>query len=196
MDEDPYHHGNLRQALIEAALVVIRDQGAGAVSLRALARDLGVSHAAPARHFATRDALFAGIAEQGYRHLSDCVAAARDPGGDPLAALHRMARAHLGWARDNPGLYAAMRNPDVIRNADADLVARIRAFAAGQMAAVQAARATGWRQGEAAEITFLSIVAGLVGIGTLVADPLMSAVLPKGSEATATEALIDRLLAP
>lgn len=196
MDEGPYHHGNLRQALIVAALATIRDQGAGAVSLRGLARDLGVSHAAPARHFATRDALFAAIAEQGYQQLAACVAAAREPAGDPLAGLHRMARAHLGWARDNPGLYAAMRNPDVTRHADPALLARMRAFAAGQMAAVQAARATGWRKAEAADVTFLSIVTGLAGIGALMADPLLSVVLPGQGLPPAVDALVDRLLAP
>lgn len=196
MDESAYHHGNLRRALVEAALAAIRDGGAASVSLRALARDLGVSHAAPARHFASRDALFAAIAEQGYGALSDTVAAARDAGGAPLAVLQAMARAHLAWVAANPALYGAMRNPDVTRHADAALKGRIRGVAAAQVQAVMAARATGWRADEPAEVTFLGIITGLAGVGSLLADPLLSEIAAGTGGAIPTEALIDRLLAP
>jgi AcrR family transcriptional regulator len=196
MDEARYHHGNLRQALIGAALAAIRASGTEAVSLRALARDLGVSHAAPARHFASRDALFAAIAEQGYRELADCVTAAGTGVGDPLAALSRMAAAHLDWVRANPGLYGAMRNAEIVRHADAALIGRIRSVAARQIAAVKAARATGWRQDEPLAVTFLGIIGGLAGIGAMLSDPVLSAIAAEAEGGIPTEALIARLLAP
>lgn len=196
MTDTPYHHGNLRQALIEAALATLRRDGIEAVSLRALARDLGVSHAAPSRHFPTRDALFAAIAEQGYAALTDRIVAARDQTGDPLERLHLMSLAHLDWAMENPALYAAMRNPDVLLHADAGLRARIQAFAQTQFGFVGAARATGWRQDEDAETTLLSIVAGLAGLAMLLTDPFYAEVARAFGPGDRVGALVRRLLAP
>lgn len=196
MSEMPYHHGNLRQALIDAALATLRRDGIEAVSLRALARALGVSHAAPARHFPTRDALFAAIAEQGYAALTDRIAAAREAAADPLHRLRLMAEAHLAWAMENPALYAAMRNPDVLLHADAGLRARIQAFAQTQFGFVGAARATGWRHDEDAETTLLSIVAGLAGLATLLTDPFYAEVARAFGPGDRVGALVDRLLAP
>jgi AcrR family transcriptional regulator len=65
----PYHHGNLRQALLDRAAVVLRERGAGALSLRELARDIGVSHAAPGRHFPDRQALLDALAAEGFARL-------------------------------------------------------------------------------------------------------------------------------
>ena len=66
-----YHHGNLRQALLERAAQVIAESGVEALSLRALARDLGVSHAAPSRHFPDRRALLGELAKDGFRCRHD-----------------------------------------------------------------------------------------------------------------------------
>jgi AcrR family transcriptional regulator len=195
-DEPSYHHGNLRQALIDAALARIRDHGVESVSLRALARALGVSHAAPARHFASRDALFAAIAELGFRTLAAHVVAARDPAADPVENLRRMAQAHVDWVCANPRLYTAMRNAEVLRHAGPDLQTVMHGFAEGQRAAVRAARATGWRARETADVTFLSIVAGLAGIGTILTDPFLSTFLSAGNDDSRTAAMVDRLLAP
>lgn len=196
MTETPYHHGNLRQALIEAALDTLRRDGIEAVSLRALARDLGVSHAAPSRHFPTRDALFAAIAEQGFAALTDRIAAVRGTTDDPLERLRLMTMAHLAWAMENPVLYAAMRNPDVLRHADPGLKARIQTFAQTQFGFVIAARATGWRQDEAPETTILSIVSGLTGLAVLLTDPFYAEVARTFGPGERLGALISRLLAP
>jgi AcrR family transcriptional regulator len=196
MPETAYHHGNLRAALLDAALVLLAAEGAEAVTLRALARATGVSHAAPARHFATRDALFAALAEHGFLALTAAVAAARERPGGPLERLRAMAMAHLGWALENPALYGAMRNPEVMRHAPDSLRARIAAFAQVQMGFVQAARAEGWRAGEPAGATLMSIVAGLTGLAALMTDPFYAAVAQGFGAAGATGPLIDRLLAP
>ncbi len=71
---DTYHHGNLRQALIDAAAGVLEDEGADAVTFRGLARALGVSHAAPGHHFTDRAGLLAELAADGYRGLADAMA--------------------------------------------------------------------------------------------------------------------------
>ena len=74
----PYHHGNLRSELLEQAERVLADRGAGALSLRELAREIGVSHAAPRRHFADKQALLDALAEDGFDRL----------GAELRAALH------------------------------------------------------------------------------------------------------------
>ena len=71
-----YHHGDLRNALIQAGLAILAEEGTHALSLRAAARRSGVSHAAPYRHFADKEALLAAIAEQGFNTLAASVRAA------------------------------------------------------------------------------------------------------------------------
>src|SRR5256885_5050114 len=73
----PYPHGNLRQALIDGALELIEERGVSALTLREVARRVGVTHAAPQRHFADRAALVAAVAEQGFHGLGAHVAAGR-----------------------------------------------------------------------------------------------------------------------
>src|SRR5919107_731159 len=77
-----YHHGDLRQALLDAALELLRAEGAAALTLRAVARAAGVSQAAPYRHFADRGALVAAVAEEGFERLGAAMmgAMAADPG--------------------------------------------------------------------------------------------------------------------
>jgi AcrR family transcriptional regulator len=95
-----YHHGDLRNALIQAGLTILAEEGVHALTLRAVARRVGVSHAAPYRHFADKEALLAAIAEQGFDMLALSVRAAaeRFP-ADPAAQL-----AEAGWAYVRFGL--------------------------------------------------------------------------------------------
>jgi AcrR family transcriptional regulator len=90
----PYHHGDLRNALLQAGLELLTEEGAHALSLRAIARRVGVSHAAPYRHFPDKEALLAAIAEQGFLTLATAVreTSAHAP-TDPAAQL-----ADVGWA--------------------------------------------------------------------------------------------------
>ena len=69
MDERPYHHGNLRTAVLTQAELTVRERGVEALSLRELAREVGVSHGAPRRHFADRQALLDALAEAGFARL-------------------------------------------------------------------------------------------------------------------------------
>src|ERR1700744_5277860 len=77
----PYHHGNLRQALLEQAMIALRDGGSDELSLRELARAVGVSHAAPRRHFPDRQALLDALAIEGFRRLGATLTEA-EAGGD------------------------------------------------------------------------------------------------------------------
>jgi AcrR family transcriptional regulator len=74
--ERPYHHGNLREALLHRAQEMVRERGVAALSLRELAREVGVSHAAPRRHFADRQALLDALALAGFARLGEALRAA------------------------------------------------------------------------------------------------------------------------
>ena len=98
-----YHHGNLREALVESALSILADGGAAALSVRAAARRAGVSSGAPFRHFASREALLAAVAEEALRRLrAEIEAATAGAEGDPLARYEAIGMAYLAWAFANP----------------------------------------------------------------------------------------------
>ena len=99
-----YHHGNLRQALIGAALELLAEGGGEAVKVREAARRAGVSSGAPFRHFPTRTALMTAVAEESMRRFKSEIdrAVARTSARDPLGRLRAIARAYLRWAMRNP----------------------------------------------------------------------------------------------
>jgi len=100
----PYHHGDLRRALIEAALRLAEEGGAEQVSVREAARRAGVSAGAPFRHFETRDALMTAVAEEAQRRFRAEIdaALAEAPAGDSLRRFRAFGLAYLRWAMRNP----------------------------------------------------------------------------------------------
>ena len=105
----PYHHGNLREALLGAAARALEVGGAGSLTLRELSRELGVSHASPRRHFADKQALLDALARRGFEQLGAITArAAKDRGEDFTARLIRLARAYVGFALKHPALFGLM----------------------------------------------------------------------------------------
>ncbi|MXM68517.1 TetR family transcriptional regulator [Streptomyces sp. HUCO-GS316] len=112
----PYHHGDLRAALLTSAERTLRTRGTAALSLRELARDTGVSHAAPGRHFKDKQALLDALALTGYDRLAQTLDAADDPTLPLEARLTALARAYLRFAIDNAALlelmYARKHEPD------------------------------------------------------------------------------------
>jgi AcrR family transcriptional regulator len=105
----PYHHGNLRTALLAEAERTLRDQGIDQLSLRDLARQAGVSHAAPRRHFADRQALLDALAEVGFLRLCDDVRAAIDTAGDDYERqLQAAATAYIRFATQDAALLELM----------------------------------------------------------------------------------------
>jgi AcrR family transcriptional regulator len=100
----PYHHGDLRRVLIDAALQLVGESGPAAVSVREAARRAGVSPGAPFRHFASRDALMQAVAEEAQRRFRAEIEAALSeaPAGDPLVRFRALGLAYLRWAMRNP----------------------------------------------------------------------------------------------
>ncbi len=104
-----YHHGNLREALIQAALDLIAEKGPGGFSFAEAARAAGVSPAAPYRHFRDRDALLADVAARGFAAFAVALSKAWDGGRpSPRAAFDRVGRAYLAFARAEPAYFSAM----------------------------------------------------------------------------------------
>jgi AcrR family transcriptional regulator len=114
----PYHHGNLRRELLDAALEEIADAGPVALSLRALARRAGVSHAAPAHHFGDKAGLLTAIATEGFQLLGEGLAAAREQGG-----FLEVGVAYVQFAVEHPAHFEVMYRPDLYRTDDPDFVA-------------------------------------------------------------------------
>ncbi|MEU0371114.1 TetR/AcrR family transcriptional regulator [Streptomyces sp. NPDC006283] len=110
-----YHHGDLRQAVVSAALDVIGAQGPSALSLRDLARRAGVSHAAPAHHFKDRAGLLTAIATEGYDLLADALSTA--PG------LRERGVAYVRFAIAHPAHFQVMFQPDLHHGDDPRLAA-------------------------------------------------------------------------
>jgi AcrR family transcriptional regulator len=104
-----YHHGSLKDALVDAARSLLSERGIGGFTLAEAAKLVGVTGAAPYRHFADRNALMAELAKRGFEMFGQRMAGAWDRGRpEPVAALNRMGSAYLAFAREEPGLYSAM----------------------------------------------------------------------------------------
>ena len=104
-----YHHGDLREALVAAALALIGERGPFGFGFVDAARWAGVSPAAPYRHFRDRDELIAEVARRGFDEFAVVLARAWDDGRpEPVAAFTRIGRAYLAFARDERAAYAAM----------------------------------------------------------------------------------------
>ncbi len=108
--EKSYHHGELRTALVAAALALLDEQGAEALSLRAVARRAGVSAMAPYRHYPDKEALLAAVAVHGFEGLRDILRAA-DGAAPAGTALIAQAIAYVGYALDHPALFRLMFGP-------------------------------------------------------------------------------------
>ncbi|ACL59978.1 TetR/AcrR family transcriptional regulator [Methylobacterium nodulans] len=107
-DRRGYHHGNLKEALIEAARRFIAERGLGGFTLVDAARLVGVSPAALYRHFRGREALLEEVAERGFAELAGRLGRALRGPGTPLERFTRMGEAYLAFAEEEPGYYAAI----------------------------------------------------------------------------------------
>jgi AcrR family transcriptional regulator len=109
-----YHHGELRSALLTTALRIVAEEGVAALTLRDLARRLGVSHAAPAHHFPERASLLAALAGEGFLRLSQTLDSATvDTGRGRAATLLAVGRAYVAFALEHPGSFRVMFGPHV-----------------------------------------------------------------------------------
>ena len=168
-----YHHGDLRQALLDRTVEVIGEKGVDGVSLRSLARDLGVSHAAPARHFATREELLNAVALAGVDALlQKARAAVAYADDDPFARLTAAANAHLEWALENAAHYRAVRNPEVSRGAEEAIAQRIGAFALVIRTEIARAQKEGWHADRPLRVEVFQFVSAITGAAVMLTSPI------------------------
>ena len=139
----PYHHGNLRRALLDEALATIRREGVEGVTLREIGARLGVSRTALYRHFADKRALLSAVAAEGFRTLREQLVAAWESGERGMAGFEAMGVAYVQFAVANPTHFRVMfsryidrepRDPDLANEGAGAFVALVNAVAALQRA--------------------------------------------------------------
>lgn len=129
--EGAYHHGNLREALIQAARELIKEKGPAGFTFADAARSAGVSPAAPYRHFRDREALLADVAREGFQRFEAMLATGWNGGKpEPMTAFNNVGKAYLAFARSEPAYYAAMFESGLAPDANPEMrAASDRAFA-------------------------------------------------------------------
>ena len=168
MANRPYHHGNLRAALLAEAERTLREQGSEQLSLRELARQVGVSHGAPRRHFADRQALLDALAQTGFARLGDQLRAALDAVGDDYEARFRAtATAYVRFATRDAALLELMFAGKNREQAGTLHTAADRAFSA-ILELIQQGQQAGLLQPGEPERIGLLLFATMQGIATLV----------------------------
>jgi AcrR family transcriptional regulator len=125
----PYHHGNLREELLEAAIRLIAEVGPTAFTLREIARRAGVSHNAPYRHFRDKDDVIAAVATQGYRELNTAMLEAAKPETDAIRRLKCAGLAYIAFALRRPEHFTVMFDAPISRRTNPEAAqASERAF--------------------------------------------------------------------
>jgi AcrR family transcriptional regulator len=125
----PYHHGDLRQALLTASVDLIRELGRSEFTLREVARRAGVSHAAPYRHFRDKSDLLAAVAEEGFERLTASIRIAADRGRQPFERLQNAGVAYVDFALKQPEHFSVMFSVDLRQDHASARVAAERCFA-------------------------------------------------------------------
>ena len=195
-----YHHGNLRDALLAEAIRVIEAQGVENVSIRQLAKSLGVSAAAPFRHFADRTALLTAVAEQATENLSLAVGAALEQSSaqSPWQQMLCIGEAYLAWARAHPSHFLVVSDRRLI-DYEASATLRMRNEAIRQRMRGLLAQVTGLGAGQGAvqpEVCVLMLRAMVYGLARMQADGQLQEWLPPGmSEQAAQNQSLQGLIA-
>jgi AcrR family transcriptional regulator len=187
-----YHHGNLREALLERAAQVVAESGIEALSMRGLARDLGVSHAAPSRHFADRRALLGELAREGFeRSVAELKRGAEAAGADPVARYRALGRAYVRFACEQPAFFRAMNHPEVKARMDEDLRAAHLAFFSTLRDGVLAAQKVGWHPEADTDALVAFSCSAAMGAANLLSDPLSVEALGGRDVDALAEAVLD-----
>lgn len=142
-ERESYHHGELRQALIEAALELVSTKDVDSVSLREVARRVGVSHAAPYRHFADKEALLAAVAQEGFQMLRQTLETVLNQAKlDPLRRLQELGVSYVNFALEHSSHYRLMfsaygatstqQSPELVQAATQAFMVLVNCVKAGQ----------------------------------------------------------------
>jgi AcrR family transcriptional regulator len=192
-----YHHGSLRKDLIQRAAEVIACDGIEKLSLRALARDLGVSHSAPARHFKDKASLIKALAQDSFGVLiAELDAATERAGSDPMARYNAIGKALVHFALDRPAYFRAMSHPDVRDGSDKELVDMYAAYMSRLLDAAKAAQAVGWLPGKTPEFAVLYSTAAANGISQLLTNTMDKSLLAGIDPRALGDEVIDLVVAP
>lgn len=186
-----YHHGNLREALVEEALSLIEEEGVERLTLRAVARRVGVTHAAPYRHFADKTAMIGGVAEKGFRLLTDHLTRTLDAAPSPVARLQALGRGYVTFALEHPAYFRLMFGPEA---ADKSRDPRLDEAAKAAFALVPKTIAAAQEDGFVRPGDPLELAIGLWAVGHGVAVLLVDGAIPEGAE-TDPMTLTDRVMA-
>jgi len=196
-EEAPYHHGALRDALLEAAERVLERDGLSGLTLRAVAREAGVSHAAPTHHFRDLTGLVSELAAIGFRQFNTAMAAASAAGTSPMEKTMARARAYVAYAQAHPGMYGLMFRTERLDMTRPSLHEAASASFAGLAGAIGASRHEQIHE-EALSLEQAAAIArawSLVhGFTMLLLDGRLTDIvrrLPKGTDA---ETLLDAML--
>jgi AcrR family transcriptional regulator len=175
MTERPYHHGNLRSALLEQAALTVRERGVQELSLRELARDVGVSHGAPRRHFPDRQALLDALAEAGFERLGRELRSAADAAGEDFEPrLQATAAAYVRFATRDAALLELMFAGKHREQAGALQEAAERAFSV-MLELIEQGQTEGVLEGGDPERVGLVLFATIQGIAALLTGGMVQA---------------------
>jgi len=139
-EDAPYHHGALRDALLEAAERVLERDGLAGLTLRAVAREAGVSHAAPTHHFGDLTGLVSELAAIGFRQFNVTMAVATATGGSLTDKALARAKAYVAYAQAHPGMYGLMFRTERLDMTRPSLCEAAKASFAGLAGAIGASR--------------------------------------------------------
>jgi len=196
-DDTSYHHGALRDALLEAAERVLERDGLAGLTLRAVAREAGVSHAAPTHHFGDLTGLVSELAAIGFRQFNATMEAARATGTVPLEKSMAGAKAYVGYAQAHPGMYGLMFRTERLDMSRPSLCEAANASFAGLAAAVGASRHEQIFE-EALSLEQAAAIArawSLVhGFTTLLLDGRLADILRRLPKGTSVETLLEAML--
>jgi AcrR family transcriptional regulator len=176
--KDRYHHGALRQALMDEAFQVLEKEGLEAMSLRGLAASAGVSKTAPYRHFADKRELLMALAAEGFGNLADALEASQAGDGKgsadaATAGIRALSRAYLRFAAAHPALYRLMFSRlGFSLHSEKCRINSERALAC-LVKAVEQARSRGWRANQDSGSLITSLWAEVHGLAGLIIEGLL-----------------------
>ena len=196
-DDAPYHHGALHEALLKAAEKVLERDGLQGLTLRAVAREAGVSHAAPTHHFGDLTGLVSELAAIGFRQFNAAMAAAGSNDTSGLLKAMARAKAYVAYARAHPGMYGLMFRTERLDMTRPSLHEAASASFAGLAGAIGASR----HEQIAAEALSLDQAAAIArawslvhGFTMLLLDGRLTDILHRLPEGTDAETLLDAML--
>ena len=193
----PYHHGALRDALLDAAERVLERDGLPGLTLRAVARDAGVSHAAPTHHFGDLTGLVSELAAIGFCRFNAAMVAAVAGENAPIEKALARARAYVGYAQANPGMFGLMFRTERLDYSRPSLHEAAEASFAGLAGAIAASRQEQIVDGALSldQAAAIARAWSLVhGFTILLLDGRLSDILHRLPEGTSAQALLEAML--